>query len=103
MDDKNKDNEEYYILRIERLEREMRLEKKKAEQEKIREDSRIQGLLENPEPKRQHFDSVNTLENDEATVLYIAVMVIGALFYDRILIWITATIIFFLFMTRHKR
>lgn len=103
MDDKNKDNEEYYILRIERLEREMRLEKKKTEQEKMREYNRLQGLSENPEQKKQHFDSVYTLENSEATILYIIVMVIGTLFYDRVLIWIVATLIFVLFLTRHSR
>lgn len=104
MEDKDKEYDPLKIVRMTQELRHERIRKEKAEEEeRLREYRRSQGLLENPEPKKQHFDSVNTLENDEATVLYIAVMIIGALFYDRILIWITATVIFFLFMTRHSR
>lgn len=48
-------------------------------------------------------DSVNTIQNDEATILYIVAMLGGAIFEDRILIWISATVIYFWHITRFKR
>lgn len=48
-------------------------------------------------------DGVNTIQNDEATILYIAAMIGGSIFSDRILIWIAATIMYFWHITRFKR
>ena len=48
-------------------------------------------------------DSPNSLENGPAIILYIIIMVGGAIFYDRWLIWIFATVIFFKFINRHKK
>lgn len=57
------------------------------------------------EEKRRAFygdcDHPNTLENGTATILYILSMIGGAIFNDRILIWIVATIIYVNFITRH--
>ena len=50
------------------------------------------------EPK---YDSIYTMETVSAVVLYIAVMVGGAIFNDRWLIWIVATFIFLKFLFRH--
>lgn len=50
------------------------------------------------EPK---YDSIYTMETVSAVVLYIVVMVGGAIFNDRLLIWIVATFIFLKFLFRH--
>jgi hypothetical protein len=43
----------------------------------------------------EHYRHPNSLSNFEATVVWLAVMVIGAIFNDRIPIWIIATLIWF--------
>lgn len=53
-------------------------------------------------PKKTYSESPYTMENGTATFLYIVVMVVGAIFYDRVLIWIAATIIYTRFIGRHK-
>lgn len=79
-----------------------RLEDRKKELER-------QGLVmqEPSEDKEDRFhgdgDHPNTMENSSAIVLYIIVMVGGAIFNDRWLIWIFATVIFFKFITRHNK
>ena len=45
----------------------------------------------------------NTMENGTATFFYIATMIIGAIFVDRILIWGMASFIYFSFITRKAR
>ena len=49
------------------------------------------------EPK---YDHPNTMETGSAVVLYIIVMVGGAIFNDRWLIWIVATFIFLKYLFR---
>jgi hypothetical protein len=62
-----------------------------------------------PDPKSidrdpvKYHDHPNTMENGPAIMLYIFTMVGGAIFNDRWLIWIIATILFIRFMTRHSR
>lgn len=48
-------------------------------------------------------DSIYTIDNDSATLLYIIVMLGGLIFQDRLVIWIGATIVYFLHLTRHNR
>lgn len=48
-------------------------------------------------------DHPNTMENSTATIFYIIVMVVGAIFNGRLIIWIVATGIFLKFITRHKK
>lgn len=60
-----------------------------------------QGIV--PEKKKEQYDSVNSLENSEAIVLYIFVMAVGSIFKDRWWIWIGATIALVLYLTRHSR
>jgi hypothetical protein len=59
------------------------------------------------ENKKDNFhgdcDHPNTMENGSATILYIIIMLGGTIFNDRLLIWILATIIFWKFITRHKK
>lgn len=50
----------------------------------------------------QHHDHPNTMENGPATLLYIFTMIGGSIFYDRVGIWICATIIFLLHLFRHR-
>lgn len=47
-------------------------------------------------------DNVNSLENDEATVLYVIAMAVGAIFVDRWIIWIVATAIWLCYINRYK-
>lgn len=58
-------------------------------------------------PKQNNFygdcDHPNTMENSTATIFYIVVMIGGAIFNDRLLIWIVASVIYFTFITRHQR
>lgn len=53
------------------------------------------------EEEEQKYDSVYTMEMCSAVVLYIVVMVGGAIFNDRWLIWIVATFIFLKYLFRH--
>ena len=84
--------------------------KRKAEEEK-RKAEEYQKYLENggqPKPKERSFqeqmyvdtDHPNTIDNGTATIWYIIVMVIGAVFNDRLLIWIIATIIWWKHINR---
>ena len=52
------------------------------------------------EEEEQKYDSVYTMEMGSAVVLYIVVMVGGAIFNDRWLIWIVATFIFLKYLFR---
>lgn len=54
-------------------------------------------------PKKPTYDHPNTMENSTATVLWIAVMVVGSIFKGNWVIWIIATVIWAKFMTRHDR
>lgn len=47
-------------------------------------------------------DHPNTMENSTATIFYIIIMVVGAIFYDRWLIWVAATIIYLSHIFRHE-
>lgn len=75
--------------------------KKEEEQRKLEEMQR-RGITPQP-PKKPQFDHPDSLENDEATVLWIFVMLGGSIFRDRIGIWIIATIIWWRYITRHSR
>lgn len=51
----------------------------------------------------ENCDHPNSLENDEATVLWLVVMAVATIFKGNWLIWIIATIIWRRYITRHKR
>lgn len=51
----------------------------------------------------ENCDHPNSLENDEATIIWIVVMAIATIFKGNWLIWIIATIIWRRYITRHKR
>ena len=48
------------------------------------------------------FDAPGTMDNIPATILYIFVMVGGAIFHDRALIWAMASVVYFCHIFRHK-
>lgn len=64
-------------------------------------------MQESSADKKDNFhgdcDHPNTMESGSAIILYIITMVGGSIFNDRWIIWILATIIFFKFITRHKK
>lgn len=51
----------------------------------------------------ENCDHPNSLENDEATVIWVVVMAVATIFRVNWLIWIVATIIWRRYITRHKR
>ena len=51
----------------------------------------------------KNHDSIYTMGNSEATILYIIVMLGAIIFKDRWLIWIAATFVYYWHMTRHSR
>ena len=64
---------------------------------------------ENKRPKKQsaeemfkNYDHPNSLENDEATILWIVVMAVATIFKGNWVIWIVATIIWRRHINRHK-
>lgn len=48
-------------------------------------------------------DSIYTMSNTEATILYVVVMLGSLIFKDKLLIWAVASIVYYLHMTRHTR
>lgn len=48
------------------------------------------------------YDHPNSLENSEATIIWVVVMAIATIFKGNWLIWIIATIIWLKYITRHK-
>ena len=81
--------------------------KKKEQAEKEKEQQRH--LLETGQKERswqEHMyvdvDNPNTIDNGVATLWYIIIMVIGAVFNDRWLIWIIATVIWWNHINRKK-
>jgi hypothetical protein len=48
-------------------------------------------------------DSIYTIDNTAATIFYIIVMFVGAIFVDRLIIWIIATLIWLRHINRNKR
>lgn len=50
----------------------------------------------------QNYDHPNSLENTEATIIWIVVMAVATIFKGNWIIWIIATIIWLRYITRHK-
>ena len=55
---------------------------------------------EEAEEAYDNHDPSSTMENGTATLMYIIVMIVGAIFIDKWLIWIMASIIYFSFINR---
>lgn len=88
-------------------------EKERIEEEKRQEEERGQkyAALEQEPPKERSWqehmyvdtDKPGTMDNGTATLWYVIIMVIGAVFNDRWVIWIMATIIWWNHINRKKR
>lgn len=50
----------------------------------------------------ENYDHPNSLENSEATIIWIIVMAVATIFKGNWIIWIVATIIWRRYITRHK-
>lgn len=79
-------------------------EKKRMEEERKRQEVNVVASgdqwCDKNEPQYDHPD---TMENGTATLFYIIVMLVGAIFIDRLLIWGMASFIYFKFITRHHK
>ena len=87
-------------------EREKELNEFVAEIKKRDEDREYQKKAQrqqNAEAFFENCDHPNSLENVEATILWIVVMAVATIFKGNWLIWIVATIIWVRYITRHKR
>lgn len=56
-----------------------------------------------PEEFFKNCDHPNSLENSEATIIWIVVMAVGTIFKGNWIIWIVATVIWWRYITRHTR
>jgi hypothetical protein len=74
--------------------------KKKDEEREVQKQIQRQ---KNAETFFENCDHPNSLENDEATIVWVVVMAIATIFKGNWLIWIIATIIWRRYITRHKR
>lgn len=76
----------------------MRKEKEAEKQEELKR------LGITPQPKKKpRYDHPDSLENSEATILWVIAMIGGSIFVDRVLIWVGATAWWLLYITRHIR
>ena len=73
--------------------------KRRDEEKKQEKGAQKPKNIENP---FANYDHPNSLENDEATIIWIVVMAIGTIFKGNWIIWIIATIIWRRYITRHK-
>ena len=77
------------------------LAKSDAEWKKRKEEQ--QKKSQTPEEFFKNCDHPNSLENSEATIIWIAVMAVGTIFKGNWIIWIVATVIWWRYITRHTR
>lgn len=81
--------------------------RQKADEEKARDEAERQaemkkaGIVEQQQQKPQ-FDHPDSLENDEATILYVVAMAVSTIFKGNWILWIIWTIIWWKYINRHK-
>jgi hypothetical protein len=71
-----------------------RLEEKKKNEQNLKPQS-----SQNP---FENYDHPNSLDNSEATIIWVVVMAVGTIFKGNWVNWIIATIIWLKYITRHK-
>ena len=76
------------------------LAKSDAEWKKRKEEQ--QKKSQTPEEFFKNCDHPNSLENSEATIIWIVVMAVGTIFKGNWIVWIVATIIWWRYITRHS-
>ena len=78
----------------------------KKQKEELRKEYLIKEFgINSDEQKKQklQYENIYTLEKSAATVLYVIVMFIGAIFIDRLIIWVIATIIWWKHIHKHNK
>ena len=55
-----------------------------------------------PKEYYKKCDKPGTMDNATATIFYIIIMIVGAIFYDRLIIWAVATAIYLKHIFRHE-
>ena len=87
-------------------------EKRKAAEKEVEELDReflaTKGVRFDDGPKSKssfhgNCDHPSTMENGTATFFWIVAMIVGAIFQDRLIIWIVATALWLRFITRHSK
>lgn len=90
---------------VEKMARDIMLKKdaeKKARDEAERQtEMKNDGIVDEPQQKPQ-FDHSYSLENDEATILYVVAMVVSTIFNGNWALWILWTIIWLKYINRHN-
>ena len=84
----DKDRVESYTEILERVEREVK---------------GIETYKPNYQDNDKKIDHPDTMEDGAALLLYIIVMIVGAIFNDKLIIWAFASFIYFKFVTRHNK
>ena len=57
---------------------------------------------QSPQNPFENYDHPNSLEDSEATIIWIVVMAVATIFKGNWIIWILATIVWRRYITRHK-
>lgn len=78
------------------------LSKKDAEWEKKKQEEKRK-KAQNANDFFKNYDHPNSLENDEATIIWLIVMAVGTIFKGNWIIWIVATVIWWGYINRHKK
>lgn len=78
------------------------LNKKNAEWDKKKQEEK-QKKSQSPEDFFKNCDHPHSLENDEATIIWLVVMAVGTIFKGNWIIWIVATVIWWRYINRHKK
>ena len=92
---RQKESAEYQKRLYEKIDQ-MNKESEKKKQER-------QNVSQTPEDFFKNCDHPNSLENSEATIIWILVMAVGTIFKGNWIIWIVATVIWWRYITRHTR
>lgn len=87
-------------------ERQKELDEYVARLNQKHEKSRAEKELQQQKNAQEFFegcDHPNSLENSEATIIWIVVMIVSSLFKGNWMMWIFATIAWYKYITRHKK
>lgn len=75
---------------------------RRLEEERIEQENKRKRNIEEDKWLYIHAENPNSLENSEATIIWIMVMVVSALFKDGWIMWITATIMWLSHIFRYQ-
>ena len=75
---------------------------KQIKDERKKYDEAQQQQKQTPEEVFKNCDHPNSLENSEATIVWVVVMLVGTIFKGNWIIWIVATVIWLKHLNRHQ-